>query len=157
MNPDETQSRRRGVFREGWRVTLADGRDWVFPEAVREVVATNPEHEGLVRAIVEADDERDRFLAELALTIFLLRSNYDLEPEEIQGLLTFHPGSPEEAAWRRSAADVVADHVRAAAYLDPDLVSAPRDDVSASVPRWRLFGLLGRLLGRWRPLVSDRR
>lgn len=154
MIMDEINRRRSGEFREGRRVLLADGGVWSFPKAGRAWGLDSPEYQSLVRAIVEADEESDRCLAELATAIFLLGSNYELEPEDFQRLLTFEPGSPEQTAWRHALREIIAEHVRESRFSDAQQVAAESDGRS---PRRGHFGVVPRWLDRWRSLAFSRR
>ncbi|WP_156512758.1 hypothetical protein [Planctomyces sp. SH-PL62] len=154
MIMDEISRRRSGEFREGRRVLLADGGTWAFPTAGQAWGLDSPEYQSLVRAVVEADEEFDRRLAELAMAIFLLGSNYELSPEDFQRLLTFEPGSPEQSAWGLALRGVIAEHVREAWFLDAQEVAAEPDGQN---PRRGHFGVVPRWLDRWRSLAFSRR
>ena len=156
MPTDELLSRRPGAFREGRRVRLADGNFWTFPAPSRDAAfGANSARAELLTAIVEADDDHDRSLAELAFMVFLLRSNYDLGPAELQALLTFSPSSTAADAWRINVAQIVEEHIQAAAPLRADSASSAFE--SEPLARGGPFGLLSRWFGRWRLLPSSLR
>ena len=58
------------------------------------------EYTGLLQAIVEAEDDAERGLAELALIVFLLGENYSLSATDYQRLLVFAPETEKAKAWK---------------------------------------------------------
>ena len=86
-------SRRRPGFLRGPLVQLADGREWAFSA---ETAALGPALGGLLDGIVEAENRPEVLRAGLALALFLITTNYDLAPEELQALLAFPTGGRVE-------------------------------------------------------------
>ena len=71
----DEEALRLPTFVEGTRIGLANGQAWSLPDP--PAYEEDDEHQGLLRAIGEAEDERERLRAELALTIHLLRATID--------------------------------------------------------------------------------
>ncbi len=113
MSRDRELSSRRSTFRGGRGLRLADGEVWNLPHpaAMPAGVGGEATHRDLARAICEAENEHERGLAELAFAIFLLNLNYDLSHEDLQGLLSFEPGSDALRDWRVGLRAVVDSHV----------------------------------------------
>ena len=76
---DELSSRRSSI-QAGNLISLANDQEWTFPAPTADsefaVEAAGTEYLGLIRAIMEAEDQSDRRLAELAMAIFLVGLNY---------------------------------------------------------------------------------
>jgi hypothetical protein len=111
--------KRRSQFREGSKLRFADDQLWTLP-APADVSrgGTAPfrsEYTGLLKAIVEAEDDSERRLAELAFVVVLLRENYSLSPTDYERLLAFTPETAESSAWQLASQDLVQEHLR---YFD---------------------------------------
>jgi hypothetical protein len=83
----------RSRFRKGSKLRLADNRLWTLPAPPYDSrggpAPFRIEHAGLLKAIVEADYDFERRLAELAFVVFLLGENYALSPADYERLLAF--------------------------------------------------------------------
>ena len=77
---------------ERLHVRLADGETWSL--SVGGQSEEDPELDALLAAAIDVEDQSEALRAELSLTIFLLRRNYDLSPDELALLLTFTPDDP---------------------------------------------------------------
>ena len=147
-------SRRRKNFQPGTEIRLADGQAWTFRDAAG---ASGPvsdrvrgEYMGLLRVHGEAEDLSERQLAELALALFLIELNYDLNAEELQALLCFPAGSPALAAAQDAFHALATEHRRA--------FQAPAADVQPEpLPGSPLPGLWARGTSWLRNLWSARR
>lgn len=113
MSRDKELASRRSTFRGGVGIRLADGQFWNLPgpAAVAPRAEAESHYPDLLLALREADEEADRGLAVLALMIFLLNLNYDLDSAETRELLTFEPGSEALLDWRRESRAIAASHV----------------------------------------------
>jgi hypothetical protein len=137
------QSARRPGFLEGRAIRLSDGQEWSLP--LRDPERDDPEYDGLLAVVCEAEDRSEGMLAELALTIFLLTRNYHLAPTQLERLLQFPTGDPGLTALEAGVHWVVEESLR---RLQP-----PKNTGEASAwsgpasfdPRrtWSLRGLLG--------------
>ena len=117
------------------------------------------EYSNLIRAILEAEDDAERNLAELAFAILLLAHNYRLSPPDYESLL----GSNSEFAggrsgrnWQETFHRIAQDHVDS--YLDfPEAASVdqPLLDALGRVDRLSAW-LRNRLPSRWFSLESRR-
>jgi hypothetical protein len=112
---DEIRSR-RSRFREGSSSRLADDQLWTLP-APADVSRGGPtpfriEYTGLLNAIVEAEDDSERRLAELAFVVFMLGENYSLSPADYERLLSFTPQTAKSSAWQLALQDIVQEHLR---------------------------------------------
>jgi hypothetical protein len=106
---------RRGDFRPGRVIRLADGQGWTFPappEGPDGPTGFGPTYEPTVAAIWEAEDDTERLRAELALAIGLLARNYDLDPEAYQALLDYPPGNPGLAKMQCAFHELACEHVQ---------------------------------------------
>jgi hypothetical protein len=152
---DELLSR-RSSFRPGQRIRLADGQGWTFPLPIQEwsdkAHSDREEYYGLIRSIIEAEDDSERRLAELAFAIFLLSQNYRLSPLDYQQLLDFGSETSESIAWRTSLRQLSEAHTHcfsATLSVTPetDLCSTRQQRISRlvewlrdNVPlHWRFF------------------
>jgi hypothetical protein len=106
-------SRRTPSFRDGVKVRLADGQEWVFPAALKlpETIVLASEYDGLVHLIIEAEDVSEQRLAELALALYLLAFNYSLAPSEFEHLFSFRPESSEAATAASAFHQLAQEHV----------------------------------------------
>jgi hypothetical protein len=111
---DELLSRRR-EFRAGRQIQLADGQWWTFPapgDGAGIDVEERGDYQGLIRAVLEAEDGSERLLAELALAIHLIGVNYKLSPENLAFLLTFPRGSKELAESQHAFSELAREHIQ---------------------------------------------
>jgi hypothetical protein len=90
---------------EGINVRLSDGEMWAL--SLGDPIRNDPEFDALIAAAMDVEDIHDALLAELALTIFLLRRNYDLDSDQLTSLLTFAPGDPALSVLQRMVHDLV--------------------------------------------------
>jgi hypothetical protein len=94
---------RRSGFEAGVDIRLSDGAVWTLPVPSQ----IDAEYHALIAAVREAEDHAEGLRAELALTIFLLDRNYQLEPEELSSLLSFAPHDPALTTLQGAVKDVV--------------------------------------------------
>ncbi len=106
----DEKARRRLTFVEGTKIRLADGQYWSLPGRWSECL--DPEYDATFAAVFEAEDNSERLLAELALTILLLSRNYELTPEQFQEILSFPPNAPTLAEMQRAVHEMVLADVR---------------------------------------------
>ena len=152
---DELLSR-RSSFRPGQKIRLADGQGWTFPLPIREwsdkAQSDREEYNGLIRSIIEAEDDSERRLGEFAFAIFLLSQNYRLSPLDFQQLLDFGSETSEFIAWRNSLRQLTQEHTvcfsdTVSVAPEPDPSSARQQRISRllewlrdNVPlHWRFF------------------
>jgi len=123
--------RRRGTFQEGLSIPMADHQAWVFPIAGGELRLTAAKHDeylGILKAYAEGEDATERQLAELALAIFLIELNYELDSRELALLFSFPPGSPALLEAHASFRNLALGHLEAVqggASLDADSQELP--------------------------------
>ena len=113
---NETTHRRDG-FRSGMLIRLADGQSWHFP------VPSDVEDQdtlNLLVAIREAEDEAERYRAELALALHLFSRNYDLDPWSFHALFHFTSGGPELAESKQAFRELADASFRHLASLDEE-------------------------------------
>ncbi|WP_165250211.1 oxysterol-binding protein [Paludisphaera soli] len=148
----DESSRRLPTHRPGRKIRLADGRPWFVPAPPTSNephdLRAGPEYDQLLDAACEADSEAERFLAELALVLFLLGRNYDLGPSDYQQLLSFPPDSPALLEWRAELGELVREHLRAR--------GGPSGPAPASTAEPLSQGWLTRLLARFWLSPTDR-
>jgi hypothetical protein len=125
---------RRPDFLGGIPIRLADGQTWMFPVPVRpnadpvgslaeteSVIALfGPEYLHTLRAVMEAQDEAERMMAELALAIDLLSRNYRLSPEMFRELLEGPQVDADIRHMKNAFHSMATTHLRAAFDLDRD-------------------------------------
>ena len=132
---DELSSR-RSRFQPGIPICLANGQEWTFPApAVDSEFAfesAGAEYLGLIRAIMEAEDQSERRLAELALALFLIGLNYQLSSTDLANLFTFQPRSRELDDSQHAFESLARDHVLALARRGKLTLPVP----SPSAARW---------------------
>jgi hypothetical protein len=102
-------------------ITLADGGRWAFPKPWLEVHATfrdgravssyplltyGPELDELVNAIDECQDNAALLLGAASLGAYLLRRNYELSDEDLDGLFVFRLGDPSSWDWAKQVIEV---------------------------------------------------
>lgn len=92
---------------EGIKVRLSDGKIWTL--SLGDHVRNDPEFEALLTAAADVEGVHDALRAELALTIFLLRRNYELSSDQLSSLLTFTPGDPALSDLQNTVHDLVAE------------------------------------------------
>lgn len=105
-----TVSHVRETVMERIHVRLADGETWRL--AVGDQSRKDPELDALLAAAIDVEDQAEALRAELSLTIFLLRRDYDLSPDELALLLTFTPDDPALAALQNAVHDLVAERFK---------------------------------------------
>ncbi|SIN94055.1 hypothetical protein SAMN05444166_1708 [Singulisphaera sp. GP187] len=88
----DERNRRRASFQEVTSIQLADGQQWWLPHVA--INSGDPLLFSLHKAVISADNDRERLRDELALTMVLLSRNYDLSPEVYPEILGFRPGDP---------------------------------------------------------------
>src|SRR5262249_54913301 len=113
MSAMDEYSRRTSSFRDGVKVRLADGQEWVFPAAQTPpgTIVFESEYDGLIHLIIEAEDVSEQRLAELALALYLLAFNYSLSPSEFEYLFNFHPDSLEATTSASAFHQIAQEHV----------------------------------------------
>jgi hypothetical protein len=115
---DELSSR-RSRFRPGNPICLANDQEWTFPAPTADsefaVESAAAEYLGLIHAVQEAEDPSERRLAELALAIFLIGLNYQLNSSDLANLFTFQPRSRELADSQHAFESLACDHILALA------------------------------------------
>ncbi|AGA29594.1 hypothetical protein [Singulisphaera acidiphila] len=84
--------RRRADFQQATSIQLADGQLWWLPQV--SIDSNDPLLYSLIKAVVSADNERERLRDELALTMVLLSHNYELGSDVYPEILGFRPGDP---------------------------------------------------------------
>ncbi|SIO61564.1 hypothetical protein SAMN05444166_6791 [Singulisphaera sp. GP187] len=92
------------------QVRLADGETW--DPTVGDPARQDPEFDALLAAAIDVEDHSEALRAELALTIYLLRRNYDLSPDELALLLTFTPDDPALATLQSAIHDLVVERIQ---------------------------------------------
>lgn len=152
-------TRRRISFTEGVRVILADGQDWTLPFEFSPAepgtggprrgagLAESPEPElrQLLREAWDAESEYEARHCDIALAIHLLRKNYDLGPDELQGLLGFSADSASGQALRVQLRSLVAEAARRRSGSLQVRPEAPhRSGLRPSLQHW-----IGRLRQRY--------
>jgi hypothetical protein len=107
--------KRRTSFSDGMKIRLADGQLWTFPAPTNvpdsEIASFGSEYPGLIQAIMEAESDSGRGLAELSFAIFLLGYNYCLSSADYVQLLSFAPGSQELNNWQSAFRSVADEHL----------------------------------------------
>ncbi|AGA26762.1 hypothetical protein [Singulisphaera acidiphila] len=91
-------------------VRLSDGETWSL--AVGAQSRKDPELDALLAAAIDVEDQSEALRAELSLTIFLLRRNYELNPDELALLLTFTPDDPALSALQNAVHDLVVERIQ---------------------------------------------
>jgi hypothetical protein len=114
--------RSRQDFREGTGTRLSDGQVWILPRH-DSTLAASDRYQGLVRAIVTADNRNELFRAELALGIHLILLNYDVPPLILGALLDFPEGEPALQDFQVDLHMIAMEHVRA--YRSPSDTPVP--------------------------------
>jgi hypothetical protein len=147
------RSSRRSAFQDGRKIRLANGQMWTFvapPSAEQwKHGSSADEFKGLMQAIMAAENDSERRLAELAFAIFLLNQNYCLSPTDYEQLLDYPAGSPESSDWERSLHQLVQDHLhcfggRTEVSLEAEPVLSKQRRFSRLAARLRI-----NLLFRW--------
>jgi hypothetical protein len=107
--PDERPARKPD-FVGGVHVRLSDGSWRSLP--LRDPDKSEPEYDGLLVVICEAEDREERLLGELALTVHLLEHNYAFAPGELADLLSFSREDPALAELQNAVGGLVSESVR---------------------------------------------
>jgi hypothetical protein len=141
----EERARRQPSFRPGRTIELADGQRWTFPAPPKgsewNSAPFGPACAGILRAIVEAEDNAEARRAELALAIYLLGHNYRLSPADFERVLGPSEHSPDSIDWQLTFHQTVQDYVRN--YLDCFMVAGDEKRVADSQGTFvRLFSWL---------------
>jgi hypothetical protein len=113
------RARRQPTFLGGVPIRLANGQYWSLPEDPPP--PDDEEHQLVLEAIREAQDEAERLHAELALTVLLLSRNYRLLPGDYQAILGYAPGDPAQAEMQAAVSALAS---RQCAALDPHFGAA---------------------------------
>lgn len=110
---------RKPEFTEGFRIVLADGQSWSFPEAVfRLFPVVDPsgtvsvggrrsygkDHDQIIDALMGGEDveEFERLRLRFSAAVSLISRNYDLTPEDMASLLVLDRSRPETIeAWAK--------------------------------------------------------
>jgi hypothetical protein len=129
---------RQPTFVEGTRIRLANGQTWSFPDQLP--CEEEDEHQGLLRAIGEAEDEPERLRGELALAIYLLSLNYHLTSSDYTLLLSFDSRDPALAEMQTALGELATRQRRA---LRPGAAVLAGGHFSPPL-LWRLSHLLRR-------------
>lgn len=119
----DEKTRRRAEYRPGQAIRLADGQDWTFPAPpdpdgldaggpAASCDAFGPVYEALIHAVCDAEDWDDARRCELALALYLISHNYELDAPDYQALFGFEPGSAELARAQAAFHALAADHAR---------------------------------------------
>jgi hypothetical protein len=106
---DEKALRKPG-FRDGPKVTLADGQEWVFPKPrirfkprivdgrveIGGGPSFGPEFDLKLDVLfgVAQADPAERLRVKFEVAVRLLAANYDLKPDDFAELLVLEPGDP---------------------------------------------------------------
>jgi hypothetical protein len=114
----------RWEFAEGVSVRLEDGREWVLPSL--ESFGDAPEHDTLLAARVEAEDQAEGLRSELALTIGPHHRNHDLALDRLQHLLSFSPGDPRPQALQSTVPELLLASVRRRAAAEGAVAPCPK-------------------------------
>ena len=137
---DELSSRRSSI-QAGNLISLANDQEWTFPAPTADsefaVEAAGTEYLGLIRAIMEAEDQSDRRLAELAMAIFLVGLNYQLNSTELANLFTFQPRSQELADSQHAFESLARDHIHSLVKRGKLPLQAPPSRSAESWPSGR--------------------
>jgi len=80
-------SMRHPSFVKGKGIRLADGQTWWLPERSSDPV--DDEYDAVLDLLTQCEDHAETLRAELAMTIFLLKRNYDLALDELCFLLKY--------------------------------------------------------------------
>ena len=153
---DELSSR-RSRFQPGSPICLANDQEWTFPaptagaEFAVESAAT--EYLGLIQAVLEAEDQCERRLAELALAIFLIGLNYELSSTDLAYLFTFQPRSRALADSQHAFESLARDHILSLARRGEPLLLVPAPSEDRRPPGRRALAWLRHcgLLRKWLP------
>jgi hypothetical protein len=147
-------SSRQSSFRQGKPIRLADGQTWILPAPPKglERMAAKPfgnDYEGIIQAILEAEDRPEQCRAELALVIILLGYNYRLSPADYEHLLRSTAEDPESRDWQLAFRHLAQDHLDA--FMDASGVTSKNNPLSGTQGRISrlLAWLRNRLPSRW--------
>jgi hypothetical protein len=115
---------RRQNFQPGTEIRLADGQVWTFPSAVGvsggASDAAHREYLGLIRVHREAEDRAEQTLAELAIAIFLIGLNYQLDAPDLQRLFSFPAASPTLTESQEAFRALAYEHLRSFEEASPE-------------------------------------
>ncbi len=153
---DELSSR-RSRFQPGNSICLANDQEWTFPAptagAEFAVESAAAEYLGLIHAVLEAEDQSERRLVELALAIFLIGLNYELSSADLAYLFTFQPRSRALADSQHAFESLARDHILSLARPGEPLLPVPSRSVDRRPPGRRALAWLRNcgLLRKWLP------
>jgi hypothetical protein len=153
-------STRRSRFQPGTSIRLANDQEWIFPAPTAgsrfAFELEGAEYLGVIQAVLEAEDQSERRLAELALAIFLIGLNYQLSSTDLVDLLTFQPRSLRLADSQRAFELLAREHIFSLSRhykLSIPVIArtAPRRPLASRFMSWlRCHGLLRKGLLRSR-------
>jgi hypothetical protein len=125
-NVRDESSRRRPSFCAGDEIQLADGQTWMLPPpptiSERATMQSESSYNGIIRAILEAEDRSERGLAELAFVIFLLQRNYYLSPADYQRLLDSRMRTTGYSDWQTDFQHIAQQHLNTFVSRSGDLL-----------------------------------
>jgi len=153
---DELSSR-RSRFQPGTPICLANDQEWTFPAPTTDsefaVEGAGVEYLGLIHAVQEAEDESERRLAELALAIFLIGLNYQLNSTDLATLFTFQPRSPELVNSQDAFESLARDHILSLARRGEPHLPVPSPSAARRPPGHRALAWLRSrwLMRKWLP------
>jgi len=128
---NERESRKPG-FSEGAKVVLADGQEWTLPKPrlvffpargddgkylTRMRLSYGREYDPVFADAFRAESEGDEeavVSAKMTLACMLLCSNYELDGDDLAGLLEIHPEDADSVAWWTALNDAVLSQARLA-------------------------------------------
>ena len=114
-NVQDESSRRRPSFCEGHEIELADGQTWILPpprpNSGGEPLRSESNYDGMIRAMLQAEDRAERDIAELAFAIFLLHRNYVLSPADYQRLLGSGMRPKSHIDWQTEFRHIALEHL----------------------------------------------
>lgn len=116
---------------------------WWLP--LRDPQLPDPEYDGLLEAVYDAEDRPSGLHAEFVLLIFLMTRNYDLPADVLNALLSFPAGDPALTQLQASVHELVIESARLAHQAKG---SAPRPGQAretGNAPRIRSERLMGPL------------
>jgi hypothetical protein len=134
----DEQALRSPTFEEGTRIRLADGQAWSFPD--HPPYREDDEHQLVLTAIGEAEDESERLRAELALAILLLSRNYNLTPADFEAILGYAPDDPALGQMQQAVRELATQQCQALRRLS----DASRRPTAMQSTHWTLADLLKR-------------
>ncbi|HKM53119.1 MAG TPA: hypothetical protein VJY33_06875 [Isosphaeraceae bacterium] len=150
-------SSRRSPFQPGTPICLANDQEWAFPAPTADsefaVESAEAEYLGLIHALLEAEDQSERRLAELALAIFLIGLNYQLSSTDLANLFTFQPRSQKLADSQHAFESLARDHILSLARRGEPHLPVPSPSAKRRPPGRRALAWLRNrgLMRKWWP------